>query len=115
MNVLADAWKSTCNVEKHGKRQAPTHPCLKVTIQSLTIMMKHGHISETEIIDDHSTGNISVNPTGRLKRCGGISPRSNAALRDMEKWTMNLLPTCQSGYIVLTTSGGIMDHEEARR
>merc|ERR1711894_514598 len=31
------------------------------------------------------------------------------------KWTNNLLPSRQFGYIVMTTSGGIMDHEEARR
>merc|ERR1719318_1441490 len=29
--------------------------------------------------------------------------------------TNNLLPSRQFGYVVLTTSGGIMDHEEARR
>ena len=28
---------------------------------------------------------------------------------------MKLLPSRQFGYIVLTTSAGIMDHEEARR
>ena len=74
-------------------------------------MMKHSHISETDIIDDHRAGNIIV----RLTECGEISPRSNAALNNMEKWTTNLLPTHQSGHIVLTTSGGIMDHEEVRR
>jgi small subunit ribosomal protein S15Ae len=33
----------------------------------------------------------------------------------MEKWIDNLLPSKQFGFIVLTTSAGIMDHEEARR
>jgi small subunit ribosomal protein S15Ae len=33
----------------------------------------------------------------------------------MEKWIVKLLPSRQFGYIVLTTSAGIMDHEEARR
>ena len=32
-----------------------------------------------------------------------------------EKWTNNLLPSRQFGKVVLTSSGGIMDHEEARR
>ena len=60
MKVVADAWKSTCNVEKHGKRQAPTHPLPKVTIQSLTMMMKHGHIGEIEIIDDQQADSTSA-------------------------------------------------------
>ena len=36
-------------------------------------------------------------------------------LRDLEKWVVKLLPSRQFGYVVLTTSAGIMDHEEARR
>ena len=78
-------------------------------------MMKHGYIGEFEIVDDHRNGKIIVNLTGRLNKCGVISPRFDIALRDMEKWTTNLLPSRQFGFLVLTTSGGIMDHEEARR
>jgi len=52
---------------------------------------------------------------GRLNKCGVISPRFNVHLKDIENWIGNLLPSRQFGYIVLTTSLGIMDHEEARR
>ena len=41
--------------------------------------------------------------------------RFDIAINDIEKWTNNLLPSRQFGKVVLTTSGGIMDHEEARR
>ena len=41
--------------------------------------------------------------------------RFDIGIRDIEKWTNNLLPSRQFGFVVLTTSGGIMDHEEARR
>merc|ERR1712227_367700 len=34
---------------------------------------------------------------------------------DTEKWIANLLPSRQFGHMVLTTSQGIMDHDEARR
>lgn len=34
---------------------------------------------------------------------------------DIEKWIVNLLPSRQFGHIVLTTTFGIMDHDEARR
>ena len=50
-----------------------------------------------------------------LNKTGVISPRYNVQLRDLEKWVVKLLPSRQFGYIVLTTSAGIMDHEEARR
>ena len=66
-------------------------------------------------MDDHRAGKIVVNLTGRLNKCGVISPRFDVQLTDLESYTRNLLPSRQFGYLVLTTSGGIMDHEEARR
>jgi len=44
-----------------------------------------------------------------------ISPRFDVQVKDVENYTRNLLPSRQFGFLVLTTSGGIMDHEEARR
>jgi len=115
MNVLADALKCINNSEKRGKRQVLLRPCSKVIIKFLTVMMKHGYIGEFEIVDDHRSGKVVVNLTGRLNKCGVISPRFDVPINDIEKWTNNLLPSRQFGYVVLTTSGGIMDHEEARR
>lgn len=74
-----------------------------------------GYIGEFEEIDDHRSGKIVVQLNGRLNKCGVISPRFNIRLPDLEKWVNQLLPARSIGYVVLTTSAGIMDHEEARR
>ncbi|KAK4408848.1 40S ribosomal protein S15a [Sesamum angolense] len=60
-------------------------------------------------------GKIVVELNGRLNKCGVISPRFDIGVKEIEPWTARLLPSRQFGYIVLTTSAGIMDHEEARR
>ncbi|XP_067943249.1 small ribosomal subunit protein uS8A [Watersipora subatra] len=115
MNVLADALKNISNAEKRGKRQVLLRPSSKVIIRFLKVMMKHGYIGEFEIVDDHRSGKIVVNLTGRLNKCGVISPRYDVGIHDIETWTNNLLPSRQFGYVVMTTSQGIMDHEEAKR
>merc|ERR1711981_790969 len=114
VNSLASALKCINNAEKRGKRQVLLRPSSKVIIRFLKVMM-NGYIGEFEVVDDHRGGKIVVNLTGRLNKVGVISPRFDVGIKDIEKWTNNLLPSRQFGYIVMTTSGGIMDHEEARR
>lgn len=44
-----------------------------------------------------------------------LSPFARPQLSQIESWVNLLLPARSFGYIILTTSAGIMDHEEARR
>jgi len=60
-------------------------------------------------------GKIVVNLNGRLNKCSVISPRFDVPIDHIERYLNRLLPSRQFGYIVLTTSAGIMDHEEARK
>ncbi|KAK9075807.1 hypothetical protein SSX86_004136 [Deinandra increscens subsp. villosa] len=115
VSVLNDALKSMYNAEKRGKRQVMIRPSSKVIIKFLMVMQKHGYIGEFEYVDDHRSGKIVVELNGRLNKCGVISPHFDVGVKEIEPWTARLLPSRQFGYIVLTTSAGIMDHEEARR
>ena len=66
-------------------------------------------------MDDHRAGKIVIELIGRVNKCGVISPRFDIEASGIEQWVVNLLPARQFGKIILTTSYGIMDHEEARR
>ena len=74
-----------------------------------------GYIGEFEVVDDHRANKIVIELTGRLNKCGVISPRFDVTLDEIEKWVVNLLPSRQFGHILLSTTYGIMTHEEARR
>ena len=74
-----------------------------------------GYIGDFEIIDDHRAGKIAVQLIGRINKCGVISPRYPVPLTEMERWVSAMLPARSFGFVVLTTSSGIMDHEEAHR
>lgn len=78
-------------------------------------MQKKGYIGEFEVIDDHRSSKVVVQLLGRLNKCGVISPRFDVPLENLEKWTTNILPSRQFGYLVLTTTYGIMDHLQAKK
>mmetsp|Transcript_12903 Transcript_12903/g.16336 ORF Transcript_12903/g.16336 Transcript_12903/m.16336 type:complete len:131 (-) Transcript_12903:1657-2049(-) len=115
VSVLADALKTIYNAEKRGKRQVVLRPSSKVIVKFLQAMQAHGYIGEFEIIDDHRSNKIVVELIGRLNKCGVISPRFDVEYGEIEKWVVNLLPSRQFGHILLSTTYGIMTHEEARR
>ena len=115
VSVLADALKTIYNAEKRGKRQVVLRPSSKVIVKFLQAMQAHGYIGEFEIIDDHRSNKIVVELIGRLNKCGVISPRFDVEYAEIEKWVVNLLPSRQFGHILISTTYGIMTHEEARR
>ena len=82
---------------------------------SPSLCMLAGYIGEFEVVDDHRAGKIVVDLIGRVNKCGVISPRFDVTADAVEQWVVNLLPARQFGHIILTTSYGIMDHNEARR
>jgi len=74
-----------------------------------------GYTGEFTIVDDHRSGKIVIQLNGRLNKTGVISPRFNVQHSQIESWVNLLLPARSFGYIILSTSSGILDHEEARR
>jgi small subunit ribosomal protein S15Ae len=64
-------------------------------MQFSTVMMTHGYTGEFEIMDDYSAGEVTVNLTGRMNKCGVVSPIFDIQLRHPEQQQNNLLPSYQ--------------------
>ena len=77
---------------------------LDLTIYLFHLFIVKGYVSEFEIVDDHRSGKIVVELTGRLNKCGVISPRFDVPYDDIEGWIVNLLPSRQFRHLILTTT-----------
>ena len=114
-NILANLFVTIYNNETRRKSDCVILPTSKLGVEVLKTLQKDGYIGEFEVLDDHRSGKIVVELIGRINKCGVISPRFDVPVKDVEKWVVNVLPSRQFGHIVLTTTFGIMDHDEARR
>ncbi|KAI8093375.1 40S ribosomal protein S22-A [Halteromyces radiatus] len=115
MDVLATCLKAINNAERCGRRQVLIKISSKVVFKFLCVMLKHGYIGELDIVDDHRSGKVIVQLNGRLNKCGAICPRYYIKVTELEKYRSKFLPARQFGKLVLSTSAGIMDFEEAHR
>ena len=68
-----------------------------------------------EFIDDGRGGQLKVNLTGKINRCGAITPRFSVQLDEMEYWEKQYLPGKNFGLLMLSTSRGVISHEQARK
>src|SRR5208337_4226572 len=67
------------------------------------------------VIEHARGGQLKVNLTGRINRCGAITPRFSVQLDEMEYWEKQYLPGKNFGILMLSTSRGVMSHEQARK
>merc|ERR1711937_441748 len=115
VNILADALKAIMNASRMGDHQVLIRPISKVLLKFLLIMQKYKYIGSFQMIDDQKTGKIIINLTGKINKCGCISPRYNVTIKKLLKFKNTLLPSKSFGLIVITSSKGMMDHSIAIR
>ena len=88
-------------------------PASKVLGSMLRVMQENGFIGGFEFIDDGRGGQFGSS-TGMINRCGAITPRYAVGMADMEYWESQYLPAKNFGILIVSTSRGVLSHEQAR-
>ncbi len=114
LDPLANALSTIKNAESVGKGQCTVAPVSKLIGDVLRVMQKGDYIGDFEYVDDGKAGIFKIELLGTINRCGAIKPRFSVQTTDIEKWEQRYLPARNFGYLILTTSEGIMTHAEAR-
>ena len=112
---LANALSLMKNAEIKGKGTCTIQPSSKLIGGVLNLLKEKGYINEYEYLDDGKAGVFQVKLKGSINNCGVIKPRYPIKREDMDKWESRYLPARDFGLLILTTTQGIVSHNEAKK
>lgn len=115
LNTIADGMCALKNAADGGKSSVIVEPASKLLGAMFRIMQETGYINGFEYIEDGRRGQFRVHLNGRINRCGAITPRYSVRLDELEYWETQYLPGKNFGILILSTSKGVITHEQARR
>jgi small subunit ribosomal protein S8 len=114
-DVLSDALSRMMNAERTGKPEAVLSPVSNLVKNVLTIIKGLGYIGDFEFIDDARGGKIKVKLIGKINKCSSIKPRFFTSVNGLEKYEQRYLPAKDFGVLILSTTAGLMTHNDCKR
>ena len=114
MDNLNNALSKMMNAERIGRDKCIIHINSNITKNVLTIIKNNGYIGDFKEIEDGKGGKIIVNLIGKINKIGVIKPRFSVKMDQYEKYEKRFLPAKDFGFIVVSTSKGMMTHVEAK-
>ncbi len=114
-DTLAAALSKIENAEKLGKHFCQIAPSSNIIKKVLTLMKDYHYIGEyTESLETKG-GVLSLNLIGKLNKCGAIKPRFPITKKGYEKFEKRYLPAVDFGHLIISTSQGVLTHQEAKK
>ena len=114
-DIIAQALSAIDNASKVGKSEVVLKPTSKLLKEILKLMQRENYVGEFEVIDDGRGGIITLKLKGTINRCGAIKPRFSVSYDGYEKFEKRYLPAKDFGIIIVSTTKGLMTHNEAKR
>jgi small subunit ribosomal protein S8 len=115
MSTLSNLLSAVKNAVRVGKGEVLARPTSAICTQVLKIMQGRGYLGEFEIIDDGRGKVYRIKLPHTINNCGAISPRTPVKAGEVEKWEKRYLPAQGFGLLLITSSTGIITHEEAKK
>lgn len=107
-DIIADVMNEVMNAKKAKKEQIVLQKSSKLLVRILDMMKRYGYI-DYELTD----GKLKI-MLKELNECKAIKPRYNVNSKEISKYTRRFLPARDFGYILISTSKGLMTHYEAQ-
>lgn len=113
-NPLANVLSFINNYERLGRTELITKDNSKVIRGILDIMQKEGFIGSYEEVEDSKGNLLKINLIGHINKTNVIRPSFQIKLSEYEKFEKRYLPAKNFGIIIISTTKGLMTHNEAK-
>lgn len=106
-DVISDALNQIMNAKRARKQEIKIKKHSKLLLKLLEIA------KERKYIESYTAKGNEVEIKFNLNNCRAIKPRFTVQVKDIDKYVRRYLPARNFGIIVLSTSAGLMTHEDA--
>jgi ribosomal protein S8 len=109
-DIVSDTLNMMMNAKKAKKKEIVVRIYSKFLLNVLDIAKEHGYVEKYTLDEKGKTLKIIM---GKLNNCNSIKPRFHATVEEIEKYIRRYLPARNFGIIIISTSSGLLTHEEA--
>ncbi|MFB6158221.1 MAG: 30S ribosomal protein S8 [Candidatus Nanohalobium sp.] len=113
-DTLSDALSAINNAARNNKDYAVVSPTSSLLKNVLIELQQNGYIGVFELVEDGKGGKFKIEVTDDINECRPVKPNFSVQNDEFDKWAKRYLPAQGFGDLLVTTSHGVMTHEEAR-
>lgn len=111
---LSSTMSKLFNYEKVGKKECTVKPISNIIKKVLDILNTEGYLGKYEEVDDGRGKYLKISLLGNINKCGAIKPRFAVTVDNYEKFEKRYLPAKDFGLLIVSTSQGMMTHNQAK-
>ena len=112
---LANALSVMLNAESRRRKSCTITPASGLIRKILAMMKEHGYIGNFTATEASFGIVLKVDLLGMINKCGAVKPNYTVKNRNFEKFEKKFLPAKDFGFIVVSTSQGVMTDIDAKQ
>jgi small subunit ribosomal protein S8 len=107
-DILSDVLNELMNAKRAKKSSITISKSSSLLSRVLDMMKQYGYL------DYEKNENKTMIVMKDMTECRAVKPRYAVSKKQIEKYTRRFLPARNMGYIIISTSKGLMTHQEAQ-
>lgn len=113
-DTTAAALSKIMNAERAAKTELTISPSSKMLVRILEILKDAGYIGDYYVEEDSHGQRVTIRLENQINELGPIKPRYAVGVDNYERYEKRYLAAKDFGFLIVSTSQGIMTHKQAK-